>query len=162
MRASQLGQAILIGAGATAAMDAAAEVLRRTRGIQPLDYRLLGRWLGHVPRGIYRHDSIRSAPEVRHEKAIGWAAHYSIGIGFTVAMVGAEPSWLELPTLRRALAMGLATVAAPWFVMQPAFGLGVAASKAPNPAAARLGSLRAHAIYGLGVWASARAVRALS
>lgn len=158
---SQVAQASLIGVGATAVMDLAGEILRRTRGVQGLDYRLVGRWIGHMTRGQFQHESIRTAPEVDNEKAIGWAAHYSIGAGFAVGMVALDPSWLERPTLPRALAMGVGTVAAPWLVMQPAFGMGIAAAKAPNPTLARVGSLRAHTIYGLGVWGSARAVRAL-
>jgi hypothetical protein len=39
--------------------------------------------------------------------------------------------------------------------MQPAFGLGVAASKTPNPNKARLKSLMTHTVFGVGlyVWA---------
>ena len=34
---------VLLGLGATATMDAGAEVVRRTTGVEPLDYRLLAR-----------------------------------------------------------------------------------------------------------------------
>jgi hypothetical protein len=39
--------------------------------------------------------------------------------------------------------------------MQPAFGLGVAASKTPNPNKARLKSLVTHSVFGVGlyIWA---------
>lgn len=47
---------------------------------------------------------------------------------------------------------GIATVAVPFFTMQPAFGLGIAASKAPNPTAARLTSLGTHTVFGVGLW----------
>jgi hypothetical protein len=36
--------------------------------------------------------------------------------------------------------------------MQPAFGFGVAASKTPNPAQARLRSLMNHAVFGFGLY----------
>jgi Protein of unknown function (DUF2938) len=36
----------LIGVGATATLDLGAAVIRRTTGVEPLDYGLLGRWLG--------------------------------------------------------------------------------------------------------------------
>jgi Protein of unknown function (DUF2938) len=52
------------------------------------------------------------------------------------------PGWAERPTLGPAMAVGLGSTAAPWPVMQPAFGLGVAAAKSPP---ARLRSLRTHA-----------------
>jgi hypothetical protein len=43
----------------------------------------------------------------------------------------------------------------PLFVMQPALGLGVAASKAPKPTRARLKSLTTHTVFGLGLYMSA-------
>lgn len=53
---------------------------------------------------------------------------------------------------------GLGSTAAPFFLMQPAFGLGVAASKTPNPTVARFRSLRAHAVYGLGLYLTGQAL----
>jgi Protein of unknown function (DUF2938) len=41
------------------------------------------------------------------------------------------------------------------FVMQPSFGLGVAGSKAPNPAQVRLRSLMAHLTFGIGLYVCA-------
>jgi hypothetical protein len=40
----------------------------------------------------------------------------------------------------------------PWLVMQPSFGLGIAASKAPKPTQARLKSLMTHTVFGLGLY----------
>jgi hypothetical protein len=59
------------------------------------------------------------------------------------------------------MAVGLTTLAAPWLLMQPAFGMGLAASKTPNPHKARLGSLRAHATYGAGLWLGGKLAAAL-
>jgi hypothetical protein len=50
--------------------------------------------------------------------------------------------------------VGVGTVAAPFLLMQPAMGAGVAASRTPRPAAARLQSLITHAIFGLGLYGS--------
>ena len=72
------------------------------------------------------------------------------------------PGWLRHPTIGPALALGIATVAAPFFVMQPGMGMGVAASRAPRPAAARLQSLLTHAIFGAGLYATAAFVRFLT
>jgi hypothetical protein len=58
---SLLGRSAVIGAGATAVMDLAAEVVRRTTGTEPLDYRLLGRWIGRLPTGRLRYDNIRGS-----------------------------------------------------------------------------------------------------
>lgn len=159
--ASRVVQGVVAGAGATAVMDATAEVLRRTRGTRSLDYALVGRWLGHMPSGRFRHESIMTAEPVPGERALGWAAHYMIGSGFAVALAFAYSGWPDDPRLLPAGSMGLATVAAPWLVMQPAFGLGVAASKTPSPTAARIGSLRAHSAYGIGLWLSGMALKQL-
>jgi hypothetical protein len=40
----------------------------------------------------------------------------------------------------------------PFFIMQPSFGLGVAASRTPDPTQARLKSLATHTIFGLGLY----------
>ena len=36
-----------------------------------LDLGLVGRWLGHMPRGRFRHDSIARAPFISGERLIG-------------------------------------------------------------------------------------------
>ena len=58
------------------------------------------------------------------------------------------------------MVIGLGTIAAPWFVMQPAFGLGVAGAKTSDPTAARLRNLRTHSTYGLGLYLTGRALKA--
>lgn len=163
---AQACHAIAVGVGATAVMDLTAEIMKRTRGTRSLDYALLGRWLGHMPAGRFRHTSIADAAPVPHERALGWAAHYAIGSSFAVALALIDRRWLDDPRFVPAVSMGVVTVAAPWFLMQPAFGLGVAASRTPRPSQARAGSLRAHTAYGIGLWVSgaalARARRALT
>lgn len=84
---------------------------------------------------------------------VGWIAHYLIGITFAitfVALVGND--WLQRPMLLSALAFGVGTVLMPFSIMQPAFGLGFAASKTPNPAQARFRSLMNHASFGVGLY----------
>jgi hypothetical protein len=39
--------------------------------------------------------------------------------------------------------------------MQPAMGAGIAASRTPNPSAARLRNLATHTVYGIGLYLSA-------
>ena len=155
---STLARSAAIGIGATAIMDLGGEVVRRLTGVQPLDYRLLGRWIGHMPQGTVRHDNIRAAEPVPHERELGWAAHYTIGTAFAGLLVATRPSWSHRPTLLPALLTGITTTAAPWFIMQPAFGLGVAAAKTPQPTVARWRSLRTHAVYGLGLYLAGSAV----
>lgn len=156
----RLATTIIVGCGATALMDVAGEVVRRTTGVPPLDLALVGRWIGHIPQGKLTHESIAQAEPVEHERAIGLVAHYVIGIGFAGLLV-AHPGWRAHPTFLPALAVGVATTAAPWLIMQPAFGLGVAASKTPDPPAARRRSLRSHAVYGAGLYTTAKVLRFL-
>lgn len=153
---------VAVGIGATAVMDAWGLMLRHVYGVSGLDYRLVGRWLGHMARGRFRHDGIGKAAMVPGEAALGWAAHYAIGIGFAAGLVAMQGDhWLRLPTLLPALLTGLVTLAAPWLVMQPAFGMGVAASRMPDPTAARLRSLITHLVFGLGLYAAGRVIASL-
>ena len=102
---------------------------------------------------------IAAVPPVRAERAIGWAAHYAIGVGFASllpAIWGWE--WIRHPTFGPAMIVGIGTVAAPFFIMQPGMGAGIAASRTPNPAAARLQSLATHAVFGLGLYLAATVV----
>jgi hypothetical protein len=70
-------------------------------------------------------------------------------VGF-VAFVGSH--WLYDPILIPALLFGIVTVSAPFFMMQPAFGLGIAASKTSNPTQARVRSLTNHVVFGIGLY----------
>jgi hypothetical protein len=146
---------VLTGVGATAVMDLWGLARKRWLGIPAADYGLVGRWLAYIPRGRLRHERIAASPAVPNEHLIGWTAHYLIGIAFATllpAIWGID--WLRHPTLAPALTVGIATVAAPFLVMQPGMGAGIAASRTPRPGAARLQSLLTHAIFGLGLYAA--------
>ena len=53
-----------------------------------------------------------------------------IGITFAIVFVHSSGNnWLQHPTLIPAIVFGVVTVLAPFFIMQPAFGLGFAAVK---------------------------------
>jgi hypothetical protein len=152
---------LLIGAGATMVIDVWAIVRRRLFGIAAPDYGLVGRWFSHIVlSGRFRHDRIAAAPAVRGERWIGWIAHYLIGIAFA----GLLPAfwglaWIHEPTIGPALLVGVGTVAAPFLLMQPGMGAGLAARRTPRPAAARLQSLVTHAIFGFGLYAAGLAAR---
>lgn len=154
-----LGFGVLIGAGGSALIDLWSLMLRRVFHVATLDYALVGRWIGHFPQGRFFHGRITSAAPVRRERAVGWAAHYSIGIAFAfvlLALWGLD--WARTPTLLPALAVGIGSILAPWLIMQPAFGLGLAGSRTPHPAAGRLRNLGTHTVYGLGLYVSALAL----
>jgi hypothetical protein len=149
-------RAILIGIGATGLMDLYSIVLRRAFGISSLDYAMIGRWLGHMPAGQFAHLNIAHADDIRGERIIGWAAHYATGIVFAGMLLAAcGLDWAREPTLLPALAAGILTVAAPFLVMQPGMGFGIAASRRPKANLARLRSVATHAIFGVGLYVSA-------
>jgi hypothetical protein len=145
--------ATLVGLGATLVIDLWALLLKRGFNIPSLNYCLLGRWLLHMPGGKFVHESIAAAPEKRHECPLGWLAHYLIGTGFALLFVSlVSGAWLERPTLLPAVGFGLVTALVPFLIMQPAFGLGIAASKTPHPNQARLKSLMTHTVFGVGLY----------
>lgn len=154
--------AILVGAGATAVMDLWALFLKQVLGVPSLDYAMVGRWIGHLPRGRFIRAGIGKASAVAGERAIGWLAHYAIGVvfaGLLLAVVG--PDWLRHPTPLPALVFGVVSLVAPFFILQPGLGAGIAARKTPRPGIARLRSLAAHLAFGVGLYVSALLIRAL-
>lgn len=151
--ALSLISAILIGLGATLTTDLWALFLNRAFKIPTPNYCLVGRWLRTMPEGIFRHSNIAFAPQKSAECTVGWIAHYMIGITFAIAFVAlAGNNWLQHPTLFPAIIFGVVTVLMPFFIMQPSFGLGLAASKTSNPAQARLRSLMNHIAFGVGLY----------
>lgn len=156
IKAAYVVEAVLVGLGATLLIDLWALFLRRAFRIPSLNYCLLGRWVLYIPDGRIVHESITATPKKPHECTVGWITHYLIGTAFALLFVLlVSGSWLVRPTLLPALAFGIATALVPFFIMQPSFGLGVAASKTPNPNRARLKSLMTHTVFGVGlyVWA---------
>jgi len=159
IEASVVFGATATGIGATLVMDLWNLFLKRTFSIPSLDYCLLGHWLRHIPEGTLRHASITAAPQKPHECAIGWVAHYTIGIVFALVLVVlTSGNWLARPTLLPALLLGTGTVVFPFFILQPSLGLGIAASRTSNPAQARLKSLATHIVFGVGLYVCALAV----
>jgi uncharacterized membrane protein YagU involved in acid resistance len=156
IEASSILGAVAIGIGATQVMDLWNLLLKRAFSIPSLNYCLLGRWLRHMPEGTLRHTSILTAAQKPHECTVGWIAHYMIGVVFAlVFIVFTSGEWLMRPTVLPALLYGLGTVVIPFFIMQPSLGLGVAASRTPHPAQARLKSLVTHVVFGMGLYISA-------
>jgi hypothetical protein len=145
--------AILIGLGATFTTDLWALFLKRVFKIAAPNYCLVGRWLRYMPEGIFKHSSIAAMPQKSAECLAGWIAHYMIGIIFAMAFVAfVGNDWLQHPALIPAIVFGVFTVLMPFFIMQPAFGLGLAASKTPNPTQARFRSLMNHTVFGVGIY----------
>lgn len=153
--AQGFAQVVLIGIGATALMDVWLLLLQRL-GVPTLNFALIGRWAGHWRLGTWRHESIAKAAPVRGEHVLGWLIHYGTGIAFAGLLVGIVGlDWTSRPTLWPALAVGVGTVAAPWLVMQPAMGAGIASSRTPAPGKNRARSLVNHTVFGIGLYVAA-------
>ncbi len=146
---------VIVGVGATLMMDAWGWIRQPLFGFSRPNYALVGRWFGHMPSGRFRHDAITAAPPVAGEKLLGWAGHYGVGISFAALLLAWQgPDWVARPTFGPAFGLGIVTVAAPLFLMQPGMGLGVAASRTSRPAMARLQALISHAVFGIGLYAA--------
>jgi hypothetical protein len=152
----------LIGIGATAIMDVWLLLLKRLH-VPTLNFALLGRWFGHLLRGQWKHEAIARATPVKGELALGWFVHYATGIAIAALLVAVYgPSWTSDPRLLPALAVGMATVVAPLFVLQPAMGAGIASSKTATPAMNCLRSLLNHSVFGFGLYLAAVLIGVIS
>ncbi len=152
----------LLGMAATAVMDLWLILLRRL-GVPTLNFAFIGRWLGHLLRGRFKHKAIAKSPPIAGELAWGWLAHYVTGVAFAALLVVWQGvAWLQQPTLAPALAVGITTLLFPLFVMQPAMGAGMASSKTPTPLKNCLRSLANHSVFGLGLYLAAVALARVS
>ncbi|MBI5258641.1 MAG: DUF2938 domain-containing protein [Burkholderiales bacterium] len=154
-----VAQIAIVGIVATAVMDAWLLILARL-GVPSTSFSLVGRWVGHATRGRFAHVAIAQAEALPFEHALGWSFHYLVGIayaGLLVAVQGA--AWLEQPSPLPALVFGVATVSAPWLVMQPAMGAGFAGAKTQSPRSSRLRSLANHTVFGIGLYLAASALQ---
>lgn len=152
------GHIALVGIGATAVMDVWLLLLARL-GVPTTSFAMVGRWVGHFAQGRFSHAFISKAAPVPFELGLGWLTHYLIGVAYAGLLVGAQgTAWLAQPTPLPAVAVGVVTVAAPWFVMQPAMGSGFLASKTPAPLKNCLRNLSNHAVFGAGLYLAAAAL----
>lgn len=152
---NDLGRVAFIGLGATALMDLWQLGLSRLG--QPVsNFNLVGRWVGHMRHGRFMHEAIAKAEPVPGESAFGWLIHYAVGLVFAALLcLTVSPGWLDQPTLAPALLFGVFTVAAPFLLMQPAMGSGIAATRTAAPAKNRLRGLINHTVFGAGLYLSA-------
>ncbi|HEX6118475.1 MAG TPA: DUF2938 family protein [Dongiaceae bacterium] len=149
-------RAALVGIGGTVVLDLASLALERLFGVPAVNWKMVGRWVGHMPKGRFVQPNLKEAEPVPGEHALGWAVHYVIGAAYgllLVAIWGAD--WLQQPIVIPPLILVLALLVLPYFMMMPGMGQGVAGSKTPNPIAARLKSVMGHSVFGLGMYLTA-------
>lgn len=140
---------LLIGIIATIGMDIWAAVAKHGLHLPTADWALVGRWFGHLPRGVFFHAAIAGSPKISHELTIGWVAHYCTGMVYGVAYLSIVQLVISTnPSLASALVFGLVTLIAPWLVLQPGMGAGAFASKTPRPGLMRLVNVSMHGVFG--------------
>jgi hypothetical protein len=87
------------------------------------------------------------------EADIGWGFHYAVGIAYAALYLAISRLVLGSgPTLISALVFAIALLVVPWFVMQPALGLGFFAARTPHPSVTRIISISGHAAFGVGLY----------
>jgi len=149
-------QGMLVGIVATIGLDVWAAIAKHLLHLPAANWAFVGRWFAHMRRGKFRHDSIADATAVDRELAIGWAAHYTVGMVYGIAYMSiVHFLFATEPALPTAVAFGLATLAAPWLVMQPGMGAGYFSSKTPRPGLVRTVNLSMHLMFGVclyGAW----------
>jgi hypothetical protein len=149
-------RSIVVGAGATAAMDLWALALCALFGLALPNWAMVGRWFAHVAKGRVYHKNIADSAPVANELAIGWFSHYTTGIVYAgVLIVIAGREWVENPTFLPAWILGMITIGAGWFILQPGMGAGWAASLRPNPNKIRILNILAHTAFAAGMFCTA-------
>lgn len=146
----------LVGIGGTAVLDLWAELLKRGFRIPATNWRMVGRWIGHMRTGSFVQPQLAKAPPITGEALIGWGFHFGIGAGYGLLLLLLQgESWLRSPTLLPPLLLAWALLVLPFFVMMPGMGSGIAGSKTPKPNFTRLKSIVSHTVFGLGMFGTA-------
>jgi hypothetical protein len=155
-----LVKGIVVGFGATVLMDLWAILLWKVFGQSRPNWAPVGRWFWHLKNGVVFHDDIGKAEPYAHELALGWVSHYAVGIlyGLILALIVGD-GWFAAPTFLPAWILGIVTVGAGWFLLQPGLGIGVAASKLPNANKVRVLNLVSHTVFALGLFGTALLMR---
>src|SRR5262249_54916094 len=146
---------VIVGILATVTMDIVAVIALRLgiagRGPRRTGPDLIGRWIGYLLQGKFRHTDILQTPPLRGELILGFAPHYSIGIVLTLVYFGLLILAHATPTALSAILFGTATTVLPWFVMFPSQGMGWLGQDAPGDAHLAWISLFNHIMFGLGI-----------
>ena len=155
-----MGRGVVIGVGATVLMDLWALLLTLVFSQPTANWAPVGRWFWHLSRGTVFHEDIALAEPHARELAFGWTGHYAVGIlyGVILALIAGH-EWFTDPTFIPAWILGILTVGAGWFLLQPGLGIGWAAHRLPNPGKVRAMNLIAHTVFAIGLWGTALLIR---
>ncbi|MBQ4829424.1 DUF2938 domain-containing protein [Alteromonas sp. MMG017] len=149
---------ILIGIGGTIVLDIYAWLLATFFGFPATNWLLVGRWVGHMKSGQFIQPALSKAERIPGELIIGWVIHYLIGITYgLILMLCVNTQWVKLPTLLPSLLVSWVGIVAPFFIMMPGMGAGIAGAKTPNPTVTRIRSFAGHSVFGIGMFLTALA-----
>lgn len=154
-----LVKAALVGVGGTVVLDLYALFIARVLGVTATNWAMVGRWFGNMTRGQFVQAAMSQAEPVKGELAIGWIAHFAIGIGYGLLLLALwGKAWLERPTLLPPMILAWVMLVAPYFIMMPGMGMGIAGSRTQKPYVTRLRSVMGHSVFGLGMYATGMAL----
>ena len=144
---------IFVGLLSCLVMDLWQRLLKLTYGINPSDWKIIGRWFIFliIKQKVY-NPNIENEKPFKNELIIGWVFHYFIGIvyslGFFVLMQFFD---IFKANLIDGLIFGLVTLVIPWFFMLPVLGKGFLASKTPRPFFISSLSIWSHVAIGVAI-----------
>jgi hypothetical protein len=147
---------VWIGVFATATLDLWAMILNRVLNIPVTNWSYVGRWVSGLPSVVYRDEPIAAAPAVPYERTLGWLTHYFTGITYGAAYLFLLGAASREPSAYSAIMFGVATVFAPWLILQPGLGMGFFASHTSRPSITRALNIVSHSIFGLGLYSGWR------
>jgi Protein of unknown function (DUF2938) len=150
-------KATLVGVGGTIVLDLYALIMSRALGVPATNWAMVGRWFGNMAHGQFVQVATSEAAPFKGELAIGWIAHYAIGICYGLLLLAlCGKVWLERPTLLPPMILAWVLLVAPYLIMMPGMGMGIAGSRTPKPNITRLKSVMGHSVFGLGMYATVR------
>ena len=131
--AELLFKAALVGIGGTIVLDLWALFMARVVGLPATDWAMVGRWFGNMSRGRFVQETMTKAEPVKGELAIGWIAHYTIGVCYGLLLLAWGRDWIGRPTLLPPMILVWVLLVAPYSMMMPGMGMGIAGSRTPKP-----------------------------
>jgi len=133
-------------------MDSLNLLFARLGLISRIDVGTIGRMAAGWTRGRIRYRHPGEMAQTANETLYGYITHYAIGVGLAFIYVlgwgvlvggAASPSW--------ALAYGVATTVASWFLVFPSMGLGAFGRRSPEGVRSAFSSLANHLFFGVGM-----------
>ncbi|WP_299664682.1 DUF2938 domain-containing protein [uncultured Psychromonas sp.] len=149
---------IMIGIGGTIALDIWALLIFKLLGQPGTNWAMVGRWIGHMKSGQFIQPNLAHSAKIPGELAIGWIAHYIIGITFALLLyIFFGEQWIQQSAILPPLIIAWISIAAPFFIMMPGMGAGIAGAKLPTPTIAKIKSVAGHTVFGLGMFITSQA-----